>query len=138
MPRIALLAWSLAALTAASCQKAAPTADEVRAAKPSSGESATTPVPAGAGVAATVKSAPESTSDGITMRYACDQGHSVAIVRGQIARVSLAGGRVVEIPRIADSSPPSYSGVALSFEVGSSGATLGQHEVGGFACREAD
>jgi hypothetical protein len=137
MPRIALLAWSLAALTAAACQKAAPTADE-GAAKPSSGESATTSVPAGDAVAATVKSAPESANDGITMRYACDQGHSVAIVRGEIARVSLADGRVLEIPRIADSSPPSYSGVALSFEVGSTGATLGQHEVGGFACREAD
>ena len=138
MPRIALLAWPLAALTVASCQKAVPSADEVRVAKPSSGESATTSIPAGDAVAATVKSAPEPTSDSITMRYTCDQGHSVAIVRGAIARVSLADGRVIEIPRISDSSPPSYSGVALSFEVGSNSATLGQHEVGGFACREAD
>lgn len=136
MPRIALLA-SLAALIAVSCQKAAPAADEVGAAQPRGGESTTTPATAGDAVAAT-EGAPESTSDGITMRYTCDQGHSVAIVRGAIARVSLADGRVVEIPRIADSSPPSYSGVALSFEVGSTGATLGQHEVGGFACREAD
>ena len=138
MPRIALLAWPMTALIAASCQKAAPAGDEVGAAKPSSDELATTPLPAGDAVAATEKSAPEPTSDGITMRYTCDQGHAVAIVRGEIARVSLADGRVLEIPRIADSSPPSYSGVALSFEVGSSGATLGQHEVGGFACREAD
>lgn len=74
---------------------------------------------------------------GITMRYTCEQGHRVDIVGGDTARVTLADGRVVDIPRVADSAPPQYSGVALSFEVGSEGATLGQHEVGGFACREA-
>ena len=77
-------------------------------------------------------------SDTVTMRYTCEAGHSVAIVGGgRTARVSLANGRVVDIPRVADAAPPRFSGEALSFDVGSGGATLGQHEVGGFACREA-
>lgn len=81
---------------------------------------------------------PDASSDGITMRYSCEQGHRVDIVGGDSARVTLADGRVVDIPRVADIAPPRYAGVALSFEVGSEGATLGQDEVGGFACREAD
>lgn len=79
----------------------------------------------------------DTPSAGITMSYSCEQGHRVDIVGGDTARVTLADGRVVDIPRVADSAPPRYAGVALSFEVGSEGATLGQHEVGGFACREA-
>jgi hypothetical protein len=77
-------------------------------------------------------------SDDITMRYSCEQGHRVDIVGGNSARVTLADGRIVDIPRVADSAPPRYSGIALSFEVGSDGAMLGQDEVGGFVCREAD
>ena len=75
---------------------------------------------------------------GVTMRYSCDQGQRVDILEGKTARVTLADGRVIDLPRVADSAPPRYSGVALSFEVGSDGATLGQDEVGGFACREPD
>ncbi|MCI4568692.1 hypothetical protein [Lysobacter sp. CFH 32150] len=78
---------------------------------------------------------PPPTDDGVSMRYLCDGGHAVALVRGELARVTLADGRVVEIPRIADSAPPAYRGEALSFEVGSDGGTLGQDEVGGFDCR---
>lgn len=80
----------------------------------------------------------DASSDGITMRYSCEQGHRVDIVGGNSARVTLADGRIVDIPRVADSAPPRYAGVALSFEVGSDGAMLGQDEAGGFACREAD
>lgn len=128
MLRIFRLSLPLAALMVASCQEPTSPSD-----KPSvSRESPTTPAPTDA-----IDDTPER-SDGITMRYTCEQGHSVAIVRGDTARVSLADGRVIDIPRIADSSPPRYSGVALSFDVGSNGATLGQHEVGGFACRESD
>lgn len=76
--------------------------------------------------------------DVITMRYRCDSGHSVAIVRGELARVTLADGRVVEITRVTDSSPPQFEGEALSFQITGDGATLGQHEVGGFACTAED
>lgn len=87
--------------------------------------------------ATTAERGSDTSSAGITMRYNCEQGHHVDIVGGNTARVALADGRVVEIPRVADSAPPRYSGIALSFEIDSGGATLGQHEVGGFACREA-
>jgi len=77
---------------------------------------------------------PPPADDGVSMRYRCDGGHAVAIVRGERARVTLADGRIVEIARVADSAPPAYRGEALSFEVGSDGGTLGQDEVGGFDC----
>ena len=78
---------------------------------------------------------PPPADDGVSMRYRCDGGHTVAIVRGELARVTLADGRVIEIARIAGSAPPAYRGEALSFEVGSDGGMLGQDEVGGFDCR---
>ena len=132
MSRIALVLLLLAALGAASCRK--PATPDAEA--PAIGhEPATAPAAPPGGRAAQT---PGATGADITMRYACEQGHSVAIVRGEIARVSLADGRVAEIPRVANSAPPRYSGVALSFDVGTDGATLGQHEVGGFACHEAD
>ena len=77
---------------------------------------------------------PPPADDGVTMRYRCDGGHAIAIVRGERARVTLADGRIVEIERVADSAPPVYRGEASSFEVGSDGGTLGQDEVGGFDC----
>jgi hypothetical protein len=80
----------------------------------------------------------DASSAGITMRYSCEQDHRVDIVAGNTARVTLADGRVVDIPRVAGSAPPRYAGEALSFDVGNEGATLGQDETGGFACHEAD
>jgi len=73
----------------------------------------------------------------LRMRYSCDQGHRVDIFDAGSARVTLADGRIVDIPRVAGSAPPRYAGIALSFEVGSEGAILGQDETGGFACRQA-
>jgi len=113
-----------AALMLGACQKPAPPAESTR-------PSADVPAPA-------PTDAPKPDDDGITMRYRCESGHSVAIVRGEHARVTLADGRVVEIARVADSSPPQFEGEALSFEVTGDGATLGQHEVGGFACTAED
>ena len=75
--------------------------------------------------------------DDVTMRYTCDSGHAVAIA-GQSARVTLSDGRTVVIDRVADSSPPRFSGEALSFSVTEDGGELGQDEVGGFDCRAAD
>jgi hypothetical protein len=79
---------------------------------------------------------PDTPSVGITMRYSCEQGHRVVV--GDTAQVTLADGRVVDIPRVADSAPPRYAGEALSFEVGNEGGILGQDETGGFACHETD
>lgn len=97
-------------------------------------EMAEVPSAAQARVATRAPDAPSA----ITMRYRCDQGHRVDIVNGDIARVTLADGRVVDVERVAGSAPPRYAGIALSFEVGSEGAMLGQDETGGFACDEAD
>lgn len=74
---------------------------------------------------------------GVTARYACESGHRVDIVRGEVARVTLADGRVVHLRR-SDETPPRYRGEALSFEVHGNGATLGQHEVGGFDCQPVE
>lgn len=94
------------------------------------------PATSTAAVTAPADNATASSADeGVTMRYRCDGGHAVAIVRGGSARVTLADGRIVEIARVADSAPPVYRGEALSFEIGSDGGTLGQDEVGGFDCR---
>lgn len=114
-------------VTVAGCQPSAPPTTDTAAEKSNEAakDSATAPET-------------EPTPAGVTMRYSCEQGHRVDIIGGSTARVTLADGRAIDIPRIADSAPPRYSGVALSFEVGSDGATLGQDEVGGFACRESD
>ena len=74
----------------------------------------------------------------VMMRYSCEQGHRVDIIGGNTARVTLADGRVVDVPRVAGSAPPRYAGVALSFEVGSDGAMLGQDETGGVSCHASD
>ena len=136
MPRIAPATWAVLAVALASCQKPAPPADT---GTPTAGDAPASATPKDLpDTSAPNESGAAAASEGVTMRYTCEQGHAVAIVRGEIARVTLADGRVVEIERVADSSPPRYSGEALSFEIGSSGATLGQDETGGFACREAD
>jgi hypothetical protein len=136
MRRIFVVMLGLLVVELAACQKPAPPAEPA----PSAGNepaAATTPADT-PDTSAPNEGGAADASAGITMRYSCDGGHGVAIVRGDTARVTLADGRVVEIKRVADSSPPRYSGEALSFEVGNDGGTLGQDETGGFACREAD
>ena len=72
------------------------------------------------------------------MDYTCEGGHSVAVVDGgNVARVSLADGKTVDLQRSADQTPPFYAGEALEFAVTSNGGMLGQDEVGGFPCKAA-
>jgi len=129
--RVGLLLAVLAALSATACN---------RADDGSSGASARETAPAastaGSATSGPAGSAPPDATEAdasITMRYDCEQGHSVAIA-GDEARVTLADGRRVAIPRVADSAPPRFAGEALSFEVNATGAVLGQDEVGGFDC----
>lgn len=75
--------------------------------------------------------------DSPSMRYSCEGGYTVAIV-GDSARVTTQDGRMIELARAADRSPPLFSGEALEFTVASDGAVLGQDEGGAFACQEAD
>ena len=103
--------------------------------RPDDAAASASPTTAGPEATAADTAPPPPADDGVSMRYRSDGGHTVAIVRGELARVTLADGRVVEIARVADSAPPAYRGEALSFEIGSDGGTLGQDEVGGFDCR---
>lgn len=73
-------------------------------------------------------------TDAATMRYSCDDGWSVAVM-GDTVVASAADGRTVELQRIADRSPPLFTGGALEFSVEDDGAMLGQDETGPLACR---
>lgn len=121
MPRLAR-AWPLAAVLAG-CQPSP---------SPQAG-----PVPASATLPSSAAPAEASPPTDALLRYACDAGHRVELVRGETARVTLSDGRVIDIPRVPGSMPPRYGGEALSFEAGRDGAVLGQHETGGFACHES-
>ena len=123
MPRRFLILIMLIAASVVGCKRSDD--DAAKALPATSSDADATPV----------DTSPPPSDEGVSMRYRCDGGHAVAIVRGELARVTLADGRVVEIARVADSAPPAYRGEALSFDIGSSGATLGQDEVGGFDCR---
>ncbi|WP_152597788.1 hypothetical protein [Novilysobacter arseniciresistens] len=73
-------------------------------------------------------------TDTASMRYSCDDGWSVAVM-GDTVVASAADGRTVELQRIADRSPPLFTGGALEFSVEDDGAVLGQDETGPLACR---
>ena len=80
---------------------------------------------------------PDDRGDGNTgTRYTCEGGWNVA-VSGDVARVTAGDGRVIELQRVADRSPPLFAGEALEFSVNGDGAVLGQDEGGPFACEES-
>lgn len=81
--------------------------------------------------------ASESVGGVVTMRYSCAGGNKVDILGSEAARVTLGDGRVVELPRLADNSPPAFAGEALSFAVGSEDAQLSQDEGGQWTCSAA-
>ena len=72
--------------------------------------------------------------EAVTMRYSCDGGWNVA-VKGDVVEVTADDGRVIQLQRIDDRSPPLFAGEALEFSVEDGGAVLGQDEGGPIACR---
>ncbi|HVR81124.1 MAG TPA: hypothetical protein VHF02_03400 [Luteimonas sp.] len=116
-----LFAIPVACLALAACNRQQPPA--------ASGETATT-----ASAPAAVEPASDSTGN-ITMGYSCDDGNKVEILGSEGARVTLSDGRVVDLPGVADSSPPAFAGEALSFAIGSEGGQLSQDEGGQWNCR---
>lgn len=78
----------------------------------------------------------ERLNDTASMRYTCEGGWNVAIL-GDIAQVTAGDGRVIELQRVADRSPPLFAGEALEFSVDGDGAVLGQDEVGPLPCEES-
>lgn len=73
-------------------------------------------------------------TDAASMRYSCDDGWSVAVM-GDTVVASASDGRTVELQRVAERSPPLFTGGALEFSVEDDGAVLGQDETGPLACR---
>lgn len=71
--------------------------------------------------------------------FTCESDHQVELVGDELARVTLADGRVIELPRKPD-GVAEYRGEALTFDIDEDGGggVLGQDEVGGFACEPAD
>jgi hypothetical protein len=71
--------------------------------------------------------------------FECEGGHLVELVDGDSARITLADGRVIELPRRID-GVAEYRGEALTFDIDADGrgGVLGQDEVGGFACEPGD
>lgn len=87
--------------------------------------------------AETTQAAPKATAQSV-MDYTCEGDHAVAIIeKGEVARVSLADGSTIDLPRNPDQTPPSYAGEALAFAVTSTGGTLDQDEAGSFPCKAA-
>lgn len=73
---------------------------------------------------------------GVTMRYDCGQGYSVAIM-GDSARVTTADGNSFDLPRMPDTSPPVYAGEAMELAIGSEDAQLGRVDGGDLTCSPA-
>ena len=76
--------------------------------------------------------APDDGDAMVTMRYACD-GRRVAVFGNDHVTVSMDG-RDIDLPYVADSSPPRFAGEALEFSVGADGAVLGQDEGESWTC----
>lgn len=92
--------------------------------------------PGAAPVEPTLPDVDDSGDDSTTMRYSCEGGWNVA-VRGDVVQVTADDGRVIELHRVPDRSPPLFAGEALEFSVDGDGAVLGQDEGGAFVCEEA-
>lgn len=82
--------------------------------------------------------APAADADerGVTMRYDCGDGYSVAIM-GDSARVTTADGTRVELPRMPETSPPVYAGESMELAIGSEDAQLGRAEGDALTCSPA-
>ena len=87
---------------------------------------------AGAAILATLSGCERPASDATAPPAATKPG---AI--GDTAQVTADDGRVIELQRMADSSPPLFAGEALEFSVDGDGAVLGQDEGGPYSCEDA-
>ena len=83
-----------------------------------------------------VRGPDEPADAGASMRYRCEGGWNVAVI-GDTAQVTADDGRVIELQRMAHTSPPLFAGEALEFSVDGDGAVLGQDEGGPYSCEDA-
>lgn len=77
---------------------------------------------------AAVAPAPQPASENVTLRYACDRGVQVSMLRSGKVDARMPDGTVAHLSRIADSSPPVFSGAGLYFRVEQERAFLSQEE----------
>ena len=122
------------ALVAAGCNRSeppSPTPEGTEAANPA------TEQPAAPDVVVPPETPATTAPATVTMRYACGGNNAVEILSTDLARVTLADGRVVEVPLVAGSSPPAYVGEAVAFSVGNTGGQLSQEEGGHWDCKPA-
>jgi hypothetical protein len=75
----------------------------------------------------------EEVALGVTMRYDCGDGHSVAIM-GDSARVTTSDGSRFDLPRVPDTSPPVYADGTMELAIGSEDAQLDRVEGGNLTC----
>lgn len=95
--------------------------------------------------AATVAAAPASDTpatapaaahpEGVTTRYSCDAGVTISILRDETARVVLPNQPEVALNRVANSTPPVYTGANLYLTVGNGDAHLSQEDGTELGCR---
>ncbi len=75
----------------------------------------------------------------VTASYRCDQGHRIDIVRGKVARVALADGRVVKIEAVQGSTPPTFMDNGLVFsQVSATEAKLDDEEGNTVSCTKIE
>jgi hypothetical protein len=73
----------------------------------------------------------------VTASFRCQDGHRVDIVRGKVARVTLADGRAVKLELVAGSAPTTFTDNGLYFEMpGTKGATLSDEQNRTLTCSE--
>lgn len=106
-----------------------------RSPHPPVSDSATATTPAGLPMIAADASGSRDAGPQAVRRFHCDGGHQVELVGDGLARVTLADGRVIGLPR-RSGGVAEYRGEALTFDVDDAGGrgVLGQDEVGGFDC----
>ena len=64
----------------------------------------------------------------VAMRYTCEAGTGVALLRDGSARISLPDGNRVDLERIVGSQPTVFTGSSLYFTTGDHGAYLSQQD----------
>lgn len=132
-----VLSMAMAAMALTACERNADTARPVPMAEGEDDAAVIDPTPS-AGTSGETGAPPDSGAAAVRL-FDCEGGHRVEVVGGDSARVTLADGRVIELPSRTD-GVAEYRGEALTFDIDPDGrgGVLGQDEVGGFACEPGD
>lgn len=133
MRSLTTLLMALAMVLPAACHgdrsDAGVTAPDTPAATPAAAPAPDKPV-------ATPAAAPAADHpEGATARYSCDAGVTISILHDETARVVLPNQPEVTLGRVANSTPPVYTGANLYLTVGNGDAHLSQEDGTELGCR---